>query len=254
MVWFSLILALVAYIFMVVLNVLANALPLNGITTGAVSFKYPNLFQPSGITFSIWGIIYLLLLIYIVVQFFQINRIESDNAKNLFIRMNLLFALSSLPNGMWLLAWHYDKMILSTIIMLALLVTLIVLAKLSSSSSFLIRTSFSVYCGWITVASIANMTITLVKMNVRSDGLNAIIMTIAVLLVGLVISIVWIIREKDYIYGFVVLWAYLGILIRHLKQENLTKMYPTILITLIMSLVCLLVVNGIMMHKTLVHV
>jgi hypothetical protein len=150
----------------------------------------------------------------------------------------------------WLLAWHYDKMILSTIIMLGLLATLFILAKLSASSTFIVRASFSVYLGWITVATIANITIMLVKMNVENFGQSAIIMTIAVLLVGVGISLLWIIREKDFIYGFVIIWAYLGIFIRHLKQENLAQMFPAIYITVMTCMIGLLIVNGIIMYKS----
>ncbi|HPF93546.1 MAG TPA: hypothetical protein PLV65_06405, partial [Tenuifilaceae bacterium] len=62
-----------AFAVMIVLNYLANALPLNGKTTGELSAEYPNLFVPAGLTFSIWGIIYLMLFIFIVVQFRESN-------------------------------------------------------------------------------------------------------------------------------------------------------------------------------------
>lgn len=251
MVLFSFSLALLMYIFMIVMNIFANALPLNGIATGAVSFKYPNLFQPAGITFSIWGLIYILLLIFLILQFKNIKQIEDDDARQLFVFINLLFALTSLLNGLWLLAWHYDKMILSIVIMICLLITLLFIAKKTITQSFITHAAFSVYLGWITIATIANITIMLVKLGVPSYTTLAVIMTVVVLVVGLVISLFWIIKEKDYIYGFVIIWAFLGILLRQLKQENLVRMYPAIYITVIICIICLLVTNGIVLFKSI---
>lgn len=247
----ALILALLMYIFMIVMNALANTLPLNGINTGAVSFKYPNLFQPSGITFSIWGIIYLLLFVYLIYQFVNLKNPQDDQMKQIWIRINLLFALTSLLNGLWLFAWHYDQMILSTIIMIGLLITLIFIVKASASTSLITRAAFSVYLGWITIATIANITITLVKLGVPSFNTLAIVLTVAVLIVGATISLLWMIREKDYFFGFVIIWAYVGIAIRHLKAENIAQMVPAIYITVLISILCLIIANGVILFRSL---
>lgn len=251
MVIFSIILATLMYVFMIVMNAMANALPLNGIATGAVSFKYPNLFQPSGIIFSIWGVIYILLLVFLIIQFISIKNLQNEDAKQLFITINLLFALTSILNGLWLLAWHYDKMVISTIIMLFLLMTLIFVVKKISSMPFLSRAAFSVYLGWITIATIANITITFVKIGVPSYRPIAVLMTVVVLLIGLAISLVWIIKEKDYIFGFVIIWAFLGIFLRHIRQENLPRLYPMIISVVAICLVCLLVINSIVLSKSI---
>lgn len=251
MVIFSIILATLMYIFMIVMNTMANTLPLNGIATGAVSFKYPNLFQPSGITFSIWGIIYILLLIFIIIQFKSMKNLHDEDVKQLFITINLLFALTSVLNGLWLFAWHYDKMILSTIIMLFLLITLIFIVKKISFMPFLSRAAFSTYLGWITIATIANITITLVKIGVPSYRPIPVLTTVVVLLVGLAISLIWIIKEKDYIFGFVIIWAFLGIFLRHIRQENLPRLYPMIISVVAICFICLLVVNSIVLSKSI---
>lgn len=248
---FALILASVMYIFMIVMNTLANSLPLNGITTGAVSFKYPNLFQPAGITFSIWGLIYILLLVYLVYQFINFKNLQDNDTKQLSIRINLLFALTSLLNGLWLLSWHYDKMILSTVIMVGLLVALIFLVKISAATTLINRAPFSVYLGWITIATIANVAIMLVQAGVPSFDSNAISLTVGILLIGFGISVLWIVREKDFIFGFVIIWAYLGILIRHLKQENLSGLYSSIYITVIICLIFLIATNSYVIFKSL---
>jgi hypothetical protein len=70
---------IVLFAIMVVMNYLANALPLNDKTTGELSDSYPNLFVPAGITFSIWGIIYLLILGYCILQFKDSNQATVSN-------------------------------------------------------------------------------------------------------------------------------------------------------------------------------
>ena len=249
MLLFSIILATFMYIVMMVMNMLANTLPLNGITTGDVSFKYPNLFQPSGMTFSIWGIIYLLLFAFVIYQYTYLGKSMTLESRDLLIKINVLFAFSSLFNALWLIAWHYDRIMLSTIIMIMLLITLIFISKLTVGLTVLERTTFSVYLGWITVATIANVTIMLVKLGISSMDQRAVMLTSIILIIGLVISILWIIREKDVAYGLVIVWAYIGILMRHMSTSGLNRIYPLIYITTIISLVVLVSVLGFILTK-----
>ena len=109
---------LIAFVFMITMNYLANALPLNGKTTGQLSDQYPNLFTPAGITFSIWGVIYLLLLVFIILQLW-------GSQQKLVSSMGWAFVASALFNGLWILAWHYERTGLSVLIMLGLLASLI---------------------------------------------------------------------------------------------------------------------------------
>jgi hypothetical protein len=96
-------------------------------------------------TFSIWGLIYILLLAYVIYQFSTIGKPMSDEMRQLFFRVNLLFAISSLFNALWLISWHYDKIVMSTVIMVLLLVTLIWIGLLTPTLGMLTRTAFSVY-------------------------------------------------------------------------------------------------------------
>lgn len=105
---------LVLFMAMIVMNYLANALPLNGKTTGELSAQYPNLFVPAGITFSIWGVIYLLLGAFVILQFRHKN-------KSLAKTVGWAFAISCLLNSFWIVAWHYEYLLLSVGIMFGLL-------------------------------------------------------------------------------------------------------------------------------------
>lgn len=239
-----LIFATLLFVFMIIVNGLANSLPLNGISTGDVSYKYPNLFQPSGMTFSIWGVIYVMLFAYLIYQYTLIGKELSLESRQLYDKVNLIFACSSLLNGLWLFAWHYDRMILSTVIILLLLVSLILMSQMSIQLDNLTKTTFSIYLGWITIATIANITITLVKYGMPGFNQSAVLLTVFILFIGLMIAILWMVKYKDLAFGAVVLWAYLGIIIRHLSKTDLNQEYPLIYISTIICFAILIVIHG----------
>lgn len=118
----------IGYVAMVYVNYLANALPINGVTTGAASDKYGNLFTPAGITFAIWGVIYLLLLAYTLYQFGVWQKDKQPDRERLFARINPYFLLTSVANITWIFSWHYGIIWLSVLIMLMLLILLIRIA------------------------------------------------------------------------------------------------------------------------------
>lgn len=126
------ILAGVAYLAMLIVNFAANALPINNRSTGAISDAYPNLFAPAGFAFSIWGLIYLLLGAYVLLQFKK----NTQQKEGLFNKINQFFILTSLANLTWVFAWHYDYIGLSVLIMLMLLFLLIKIADLLKGAEF----------------------------------------------------------------------------------------------------------------------
>lgn len=233
----------VTFVLMIVVNALANILPINGIGTGAVSDSYQNLFAPVGITFSIWGIIYLLLAAYTLYQigYFQ-DKISETKAK-LMDRVGIIFSLSSIANTIWIFTWHYMNIPLSMLLMLVILGCLIYINQLilatglDSREKIFISLPFSVYYGWITVATIANATILLVSLGWDGFGLSEPLWTIIVLLVGLLIGIVTLLRNKDYAYGLVLIWAYLGILIKHTATDGFNYSYFAVINTLVVCVV-----------------
>lgn len=228
-----------AYAFMVAVNFLANSLPINGRATGDISDAYTNLFAPAGLTFSIWGLIYLLLGIYVVYQFLNKNKLRAV----MFNKINLLFIASSLANISWIFAWHYDYIGLSVIIMAILLFLLIKIAdiirleKFNSTELAVISTPFSVYFGWITVATIANITVFLVSIGWNKFNISEIIWTSIILLVGALIGIIRMSHDKNIAYGLVLVWAYLGILLKHLTTSGFSGEYPSIIATVVTCII-----------------
>lgn len=232
---------LVSYVIMVTVNALAILLPIAGKQTGDVSNSYPNLFAPAGYAFSIWGLIYILLGIYVVYQFWQ----DKNEKVGL---INRLFIANGLLNAAWIFAWHYDVIWLSVIIMAGLLITLIKIAdilrvnKLTNKESWLIRLPFSVYFGWITVATIANITVFLVKVGWNRFGLSEVFWTIIILLVGAFIASWRTIKDRAVAYGLVLVWAYGAILYKHLAASGFDGKYPAVIGTVVL---CLLVFLGV---------
>lgn len=207
------------FIYMITMNALANALPINGKLTGELSDLYPNLFVPVGLTFSIWGIIYLLLLIAVLKIVMYAPRLPA---------WHRLFLISCILNGSWIVAWHYQYMFLSLAIMTGLLISLIyIIRQLSGEAEWLYRMSFGIYLGWICIATIANVTAALVYSGFTPAVTTQEGITIFMLFVALGIIVLSIRRFNNPFMSLSVIWAYLGI---YLKQAHL---HPSIAYTAI---------------------
>ena len=245
----------ITFILMVAVNALANLLPINGVDTGAVSDSYANLFAPAGLTFLIWGLIYLLLAIYTIYQL-TIKK-DSELGSGLLNKVGIIFSVSSLANTLWIFTWHYNIIYLSMVLMAVILVCLIMIVgtirkqTLGVKDKLMVKLPFSIYFGWITVATIANATVLLVSLGWNGFGLAQEVWTIIILAVGAVIGILTIIRNKDYSYGLVILWAYAGILIKHLSKSGFAGMYQSVVIAVIacLALVAAAEVYALAKHK-----
>jgi hypothetical protein len=203
---------LVLFAGMIVMNYLANALPLNNKTTGELSDSFPNLFVPAGITFSIWGIIYILLLIYAVVQFTGPNQIAIS-------KISLAFGISCILNALWIVTWHYGKLPLSLLVMAGMLVSLIYINMSIEHLPFgIIKAAFGIYLGWICIATIANVTALLVSYNWIGLGLSEETWTIIMIAIGAIIIALTIYRISNPFIGLSVIWAFTGIIIK--RQED----------------------------------
>ncbi len=243
-------LVVITFLIMITVNALANILPINGITTGEVAERYPNLFTPAAFTFAIWGLIYLLLAFYTLYQlgFFQRNRtIEKTKLLN---QVGVCFSISSLVNALWIFAWHYQMIPLTMALMIILLFCLIIInlkinrVQLTKKERFFIKLPFGVYFGWITIATIANATALLVDLGWEGFGVSAVIWTVIVLLIGAVIGIATMLKFKDMAYGFVLIWAYWGILAKHVSANGFDGQYPTIIFFLIICLISFIITEA----------
>jgi hypothetical protein len=215
---------IVAFVLVIVVNVLANLLPLNGRTTASISDSYPTLIAPAGYVFSIWGIIYVLLLIFTVFQ-----ALPSQRGKPFLRRVGALFLLSSIANVSWLFLWHYEQIVLSILPMFVLLFSLILIylrlqigkSDASAMEKLSVRVPFSVYLGWITVASIANVAAAAVSLDLNGLGLGEVSWTVLVIIIALVITLGVIVTRRDIAYSLVLVWALVGIAVKQSGNQSI---------------------------------
>ena len=214
----------IGLVLVLTLNGLANALPINGVTTGGVSDQYDNVFTPAGLTFAIWGIIYLLLIAFVAYGWFA-ARVDKDRFSR---RIGPWFFVSCLANAGWILAWHSRLLPLSLVLMLVLLGSLLAvylrlrvgLSSVSRGERLLVHLPFSVYLGWITVATIANITVLLVSVRWGAFGLSPQFWTVAVIGAAIVIALAMAFTRRDIYFCLVVDWALLGILLKRLGDAT----------------------------------
>lgn len=208
-----------AFVVMIVINTLANMLPINGKTTGELSDQYPNLFVPAGITFSIWAVIYVLLLAFIVRQYFTRFRGKAEML-GWFVTINFLL------NALWIIAWHYEYVLFSLLIMISLLMTLVVINnELRNSADWMMRLTFGIYMGWICLATIANITALLVANHWTGFGISEQTWAMAVIIVGAIVGAGVMYKLTNPFLMLALIWGFYGIVLK--RQTD----YPAIAIT-----------------------
>lgn len=250
------ILLVATYLMMIATNFLANSLPLNGMRTGDVSNAHPNLFTPAGLTFSIWGVIYLLLGAHVLYQL-GLFRASPDSAADtaLLNRVGVLFAVSSLANTSWVFAWHYNHISLSAVLIVVITVCLALItntlrtADLNGRRRWFIGVPFSVYFGWTTVAVVANITVLLVSRGWDGFGLAESTWAVIIVLVAMSIGTAIMLRNRDVAYGLVLIWAYIGILLRQTAADDFAGRYPGIIGAVIASLVVYVVAEAAILRR-----
>jgi len=215
---------LLAALAALILNALANILPINGRNTGEISDSIPNLFVPAGLTFSIWGLIYLLMIAFVVYQA-VLAFSDSEEKQKLVARTGPWFILLSLANALWILAWHYGHVALSMLLMLLLLGSLIKLylnvhptgeKSSGAAETVCIRVMSGVYLGWITVATVANATALLVTLGLGQLWPGEVAWTVIVIAAAVAIGVLMLVTRRDASHPLVVTWALLGIVLKRL--------------------------------------
>lgn len=225
------------FVLVIVMNTLANVLPINGLNTGQLSDFYPNLFVPAGFTFSIWGVIYLALLVFVVYSLVQAFNNKGNDG--FLLKIGPWFIVSCLANAAWILAWHYMYVGLSVLIMLTLLISLIAMyLRLGigkqgtlSRDRYLVHLPFSLYLGWITIATVANFTTLLVTTGWGGWGLSEEVWTALMIVVAAFISMTVLLSRADVFYSAVTLWAFYGIIAKRQMQAEPEQLIVYTLIT-----------------------
>jgi len=236
----------VTFLVMIIINALANILPINGVTTGQVSASYPSLFTPAAQTFAIWGVIYLLLAAHTLYQLGFFHGNAGTFKKESLNKIGIIFSFSSIVNALWIFSWHYYLIPLSVFFILIIFACLFFVnqvintERLTTREKLFIGLPFSIYFGWITVASIANVTVLLVSLGWNGFYIYEETLTFLLILFGLAIGTGKMLKNRDVAYGLVLIWAYAGILIKHTSTNGFSGQYPNVIYAAIASIILLL--------------
>ena len=241
---------IIAVIMTIVVNGLANVLPIGGKYTGELSDNIPNLFVPAGITFSIWGIIYILITIFAI--YLAKDLLKKEKLTQTFLeKISYFFILASLANIIWIFLWHYEQVILSLIAMIILFISLLIIylrlkigmEKVSTKDKLFVHVPIRVYIGWITVATIANVTAVLVTINWDGFGISPEVWTILVLIVATIITMLVIIKRKDYAFSAVIIWAFIGIYLKRIQDDPIYGVQNQIAYTAIIVIIIIVILD-----------
>eukprot|EP01125_Pyxidicula_operculata_P021348 TRINITY_DN8176_c0_g1_i1.p1 TRINITY_DN8176_c0_g1~~TRINITY_DN8176_c0_g1_i1.p1 ORF type:complete len:317 (-),score=16.10 TRINITY_DN8176_c0_g1_i1:62-1012(-) len=230
---------LLSYVIMISLNVIANVYPFNGNPNNVISAKYPTSFTPAGYAFSIWSLIFLAMGAFNIYQVLPRNR-KSDGFVS---KISIALIINQLVNGTWNIAFAYEVLPLSLVMMFTILITLIFIyvrleigknlgatslyfcslcskekkqgvyeaqhtVKESLIDFWCLQFPFSIYLGWISVATIANFAVLLVSegYNSWSEGWSILMQCVAVILAGLMLLF-----HLDVSYSSIISWALVAI-------------------------------------------
>ncbi len=217
------VLNVVALVAVLIVNYLATGAYINGVKTNVISDKNPNEFAPAGITFSIWGVIYSLLIAVLVWQFISKSTLKEEAID----KIGFWWIANSAFNVIWLFLWHYELLAVSVLVMLGILFTLVQLNTVISMkiapntpTKTLLKAGFGVYLGWICIATIANVTTWLVSIGWNAFGFSATFWTGGLIGVGSIIVSLITIKFKNLFIGAAVVWAFIGIIIKQNQLHN----------------------------------
>jgi benzodiazapine receptor len=222
---------LLAFALTVLVNGLAGGTRiLGGKLTAEISDANPTLITPAGYVFSIWGVIYILLGIFVVFQALPVQ-----SGKDYHGKIGWLFVLSSLLNIAWIFLWQFEYLSLSVVLMFLLLAALMAIyLRLNIGKSvaplrekLAVHVPFSVYLGWITIASIANVSVALVSVGWDGFGIAQETWAALIVIVALLITLLVIATRKDVAYGLVVIWALVGIAVKQSGYSNIVMIAET---------------------------
>jgi benzodiazapine receptor len=238
---------ILAFSLTIVVNALAGSTTLiGGKVTAEISDANFTLITPAGYVFSIWGVIYILLGIFVVYQ-----ALPSQKVKDYQSRIGWLFVLSSIINIAWIFLWQFEYLIFSAVLIFMLLATLMAIylrldignLKVELREKIAIHLPFSTYLGWITIASIANVATALVSISWDGLGINPETWASLIIIIAMLLSLIVISTRKDVAYGLVIVWAFTGISVAQTANQSIVTLTQISAIIVFIVLVATIIIN-----------
>jgi hypothetical protein len=235
----------IAFVVMIFINYLSNTGLVNNNTNATVSRAYENLFTPAGYAFSIWGIIYLLTLGFVIYQGLGLFNKTKDN--DLSTKVGWWFVVSCVANSLWLFAWLYEYLLIALVIMLILLFALLKIifktgAQITTQSfemRFFVWLPFSIYAGWITVATIANSAALLKQVGWDGFGLSDTFWTVSMIVIAGFINLLVSWKRNMSVFAIVGVWALVAIAVAN-HEVNLDVVYSSLMVAVVLLISCAL--------------
>ncbi|WP_291910369.1 hypothetical protein [Chitinophaga sp. CB10] len=226
----------ISFVIMIVANILAVKIPINGVSTGEVADRFPSLFAPAGFTFGIWGLIYSGLLAFTICQqILAFTGSREEQLRHHMQRMKHWYILSCILNAGWLFAWHYELIPLALLIICLLLLCLLHIHRNFSiynpaatlHEKLFIQAPFSIYLGWITVATLANLAACFAYAGWLVSHQAQVRLAIVLIGIASLVSMYMILYRNNILHALVSVWAFYGILYKR-QTEGLTDEYRII--------------------------
>ncbi|MFV0387577.1 MAG: hypothetical protein ACK5NT_02385 [Pyrinomonadaceae bacterium] len=200
-------------------NYIATKGMIGGTTPNEISEKYPTILTPSDYTFRIWGLIFLGVVAFTVYQFIR------EGSKNI-AQIRLLSICVAAVNIAWIFCWQTERILLSTIAIIVLLIILIKINTLSANleptiEKVTVKIPFSIYFGWVSIVAVINILVYMRSIGISLDGTGAVYAATAFVILFTVIA--FYIKEKLDIpfFALAVVWAFAGI---GIKQSGNTAL------------------------------
>ncbi|MBF2072824.1 MAG: tryptophan-rich sensory protein [Synechococcales cyanobacterium C42_A2020_086] len=234
-------------------NVWSNLFPLNGQSIGEISnTQFANvLIIPANYAFAIWGVIYLGLLAFGIYQLLPAQR--RDPAVQ---SIQLWVIVTCIAQAVWVFLFLSRLFWLSVVAMLGILLPLIAIYQIavvrqashrldSRQDRWLIQIPFSIYLGWISVATIVNVACALDSGGWTGGGIPAPVWTVLLLVIAAAIAATLAWRYRDAAYSLVIIWAAVAVAVR----QSSFPLIVTVALGLAAALAILLGLQRLLIHR-----
>ncbi|HEX8736427.1 MAG TPA: TspO/MBR family protein [Pyrinomonadaceae bacterium] len=208
------ILVILATVGMIIINYLSQTGAINNTTVGAISDKYPTLITPAGYAFSIWGLIYLGMILFSIYQ-----ALPAQTANPRFLRTRTIYIASCVANCAWLYFWLHEQILAATAVIFILLAALAFIninlkGANSISETWLVRVPFGIYFGWVTVASILNAAVAMVFAGVEASNTTATVWACVLIVVAATLGVLIRWKLSIGVYALTIAWALTAIAVK----------------------------------------